>query len=70
MKNYYIEYSNGDCDFIKSKTDNSAYNKACKMAKELHTKVNYLAEVELDEDDELAGEDRVIIKNEKEVKTK
>ena len=67
MKNYYIEYSNGNCDFIEANTDNSAYNKACKMAKELHTKVNYLAEVKLDEDNELVGEDRVIIKDGKEV---
>lgn len=67
MKNYYIEYNNNDCDFIKAKTDNSAYSKACKMAKEMHIKVNYLAEVEIDEDDEIIGEDRVIIKDGKEV---
>lgn len=67
MKNYYIEYSNRDCDFIEAKTDNSAYNKACKIAKESCTKVNYLAEVEFDADGELVGEDRVIIINGKEV---
>lgn len=67
MRNYYIGYSNGDCDFIEAKTDNSAYSKSCKMAKELCTKVNYLAEVQLDQDGEIIGEDKVIIKNGKEV---
>lgn len=67
MKNYFAEYSNGDCDFFKATTDNKAYVKACKMAKQVWSEVVYLAEVEVDEDDELTGEDRVIIKNGKEV---
>lgn len=70
MKNYYVEYSNGDCDFIEAKTDNSAYSKSCKMAKKISGKVMYLAEVEVDEDDDLIGEDRVIIANGKEVESK
>ncbi len=67
MKNYYVQYSNGDCDFIEATTDNKAYVKACKIAKQVSEKVIYLAEVEVDEDDELIGEDRIIIKNGKEV---
>lgn len=67
MKNYFVEYTNGECDFIEANTDNSAYNKACKITKELCTKVNYLAEIELDEDGEPVGEDRVIIKDGQEI---
>ena len=65
MRNYYIEYSNGDCDFIEAKTDNSAYSKSCKMAKELNTCVEELHEISDDEDVEEAL--RIIIHNGKEV---
>lgn len=67
MKNYFVKYTNDDCDFLEASTDKVAYKKSCKMARELSTGVSYLAEVEVDEDDELIGEDRVIIKNGKEV---
>lgn len=67
MRDYYVQYTNGDCDFIKAATDNKAYTLACKMAKKIGAKVIYLAEVEVDEEDELIGEDRVIIANGKEV---
>lgn len=65
MKNYYIEYSNGDCDFIKAKTDNNAYKKACKMAKELYTSVTELHEIDEDEENEEAI--KIIIHNGQEV---
>ena len=65
MRNYYIEYSNGDCDFIHAKADHTAYNKACKIAKKLNTCVEELHEISDDEDVEEAL--RIIIHNGKEV---
>ena len=65
MKNYYIGYNNGDCDFIHAKADHTAYKKACKMAKELNTCVEELHEISDDEDVEEAL--RIIIHNGKEV---
>ncbi len=65
MKHYYIEYSNGDCDFIDAKTDSAAYNRACKMAKKLYTCVKELHEI--DKDEEVEEAIRIIIHNGKEV---
>lgn len=61
MKNYYIEYENGDCDFISAKTDNNAYASACKMAKKLYTSVKELHEISKDE--EIEEPLRIIIHN-------
>lgn len=64
MKYYYIEYSNGDCDFIYSYTDHTAYNRACKMARELHTNVRELHEIS--ENEEVEEALRIIISDGKE----
>lgn len=57
MKNYFVNYTNGDCDFFEAKTDNSAYKKAIKMAKEHKTGIAYLAEQMED-----LEEDRIIFR--------
>lgn len=65
MKSYYVEYNNGDCDFIKAKTDNNAYNKACKIAKKLCASVKELHEIS--EDEEVEEALKIIIHNGEEV---
>ena len=65
MKHYYIEYSDGNCDFIKAKNDSNAYNKACKIAKNLYASVKELHEISDDEEIEEAL--RIIIHNGEEV---
>lgn len=65
MNHYYIEYSDGNCDFIKAKNDNNAYNKACKIAKNLCARVKELHEISKDEEVEEAL--RIIIHNGEEV---
>ena len=55
MKNYFLEYTNGRCEWFEAKTDDSAYNKAWKMAKKEETGVRYLAECF-----EESEEDRII----------
>jgi hypothetical protein len=65
MKHYYIGYSNGDCDFIKAQKDCTAYNKACKLAKEQYTSVKELHEIS--ENEEIEEALRIIIHNGKEV---
>lgn len=62
MKEYCIEFSNGDCEFITARTDNTAYKKACKIARQFGTKIMYFAESYDDTE-----EDRIIIKDGKEV---
>lgn len=57
MKNYFINYTNGDSDFFEARTDNSAYNKAVKMAKKQETGIAYLAE-QLEDSEE----DRIIFR--------
>lgn len=39
MKTYYIEFTNGDSDFVDARTDHSAYIKACKLAKAIWSDV-------------------------------
>ena len=65
MKYYYIGYSNGDCDFIHAKADHTAYNRACKMAKEQNTCVKELHEIS--EDEEVEEALRIIIHDGKDV---
>ena len=57
MKDYFVEFTDGNCDWFEAKTDNSAMNKAQKMARRECTGIRYLAECF--EDDEI---DRVIYK--------
>lgn len=51
MKDYYFEMSNGETDFVEARTDHSAYNKACKIAKKWGANVTHLEE--MFEDDEV-----------------
>lgn len=44
MKNYFVEFTNSQYEWFEAKTDNSAYNKACKMARQEKTEIWYLAE--------------------------
>ena len=53
MKNYYIEFTNGEYEFIEAKNDKSAYTKSYKLAKDLETKVNHLYETFEDEEDRM-----------------
>lgn len=62
MKEYFIKFSNGDFEFITARADNTAYKKACKMARQFGTKIMYFAESYDDME-----EDRIIIKDGKEV---
>jgi len=57
MKNYFVEFTNGESEWYEAKTDSSAYNKAWKMAKKKETGVQYLAECF-----EESEEDRVIFR--------
>lgn len=44
MKDYFVEYTNGECEWFEARNDNSAMNKAQKMAKKNYTGIRYLAE--------------------------
>lgn len=57
MKNYFVEFTNGNCEWFEAKTDESAHNKALKMAKKEETGIRYLAETSEDSE-----EDRVIFR--------
>lgn len=57
MKDYFVEFINGTCEWFEAKHDSSAMNKAQKMAKKEGSRIWYLAECF--EEDEL---DRVIYK--------
>lgn len=63
MKEYFVSFSDGNCDDFEARNDFSAYNKACKLAKKLEsykcfgTYVTYLAET-FEENEE----DRVVYK--------
>ena len=51
MKDYFVEFTDGYCDWFEAKTDNSAMNKAKKIARRECTDIEYLAECF--EDDEI-----------------
>lgn len=51
MKNYYLELSNGEYDFVEASCDKIAYSRACKIAKNYGAKVTHLAEY-LDDEEE------------------
>jgi len=57
MKNYFVEFTNGSYEWFEAKTDDSAFNKAWKMAKKEETGVRYLSECF-----EESEEDRLIYK--------
>ena len=56
MKNYFVEFTNNSYEWFEAKTDNSAYNKASKMARQEGTGIWHLSETF-----EESEEDRVII---------
>lgn len=65
MKYYYVCFTNGDGEYLKAKTDCSAYSKARRMANKLCTGVNDLFEVA--KDDRIEEALRIIIQDGKEV---